>query len=322
MKRFFRWFLRIALTVILLAFIAANGVIYMQTYHFMHTVPPRYQARPEKLTDWERQKLALFGQPVPRKPIDAVPLRPYQNVELPSKDGLRLRGWYIPAERRPKGTIIIYHGYGQNRSGDVGKAFRYGRMGFNVSMIDFRAHGESQGFLTTIGLYERADVKAAYDWVKARTTSPVILNGTSMGAAAILSAVAYYRDFKPDLCILESCFGTIRQAVRGSLRSSNFPQDPLVDGMVFWSSVQLWHWMYDFKPQAFARNVTCPTLVLWGDRDPRVTREETYAIYHNLSSRKKQLVIFNRGGHEGLVGQNPDLWLEMVARFLKVPNKI
>jgi pimeloyl-ACP methyl ester carboxylesterase len=70
-------------------------------------------------------------------------------VRQPSREaGIELSGWWIPRAGSAK-AIVMVHGRGWNRTTefynhflDVGTALNtFGGRGFNILMIDMRAHG-------------------------------------------------------------------------------------------------------------------------------------------------------------------------------------
>ena len=103
----------------------------------------------------------------------------YQPVQFTTSDGMKIVGWWIPAQSPPRGgwtsdwgkqTVIVCHGLASSKSNQLVMARRMPTDGFNVLAFDFRAHGESSGQLTTFGDLERRDVLAAVKWVQ--TTHP------------------------------------------------------------------------------------------------------------------------------------------------------
>ena len=66
---------------------------------------------------------------------------PYQEIELPTLDGLVLAAWYTPPENGA--AILTAHGYQDRRSPEIHALFA--RHGYGVISWDFRAHGDSQG---------------------------------------------------------------------------------------------------------------------------------------------------------------------------------
>ena len=64
-----------------------------------------------------------------------------EDFSVRAADGAELRGWKVRA-RSPNGNwIILFHGVSDNRSGVLGYAELLLRHGYNVVMMDSRAHG-------------------------------------------------------------------------------------------------------------------------------------------------------------------------------------
>jgi alpha-beta hydrolase superfamily lysophospholipase len=154
-------------------------------------------------------------------------------------------------------------------------------------------------------------VKLAYEYVKDKH---IILWGMSMGAAAILRAVPEYK-LHPDKIILESSFATLTDAVKGRMRAVHLPGTPLAQMLTFWGGVEQQFWSLGFKPEVYAKQINMPALVCWGTLDTRVTREETNLIYQHL--KKKQLVIFEKSGHQSFCRNEPLKWKAAIKTFLQ-----
>jgi uncharacterized protein len=113
----------------------------------------------------------------------------YEDIEFKSEDNLHLRGWWIPG-KSPNRTIIFLHGYAGTMDPDLKYAPAVHRAGFNSLMFDFRAHGRSEGNLTTLGALETRDVKAAIDYARSHGSEKIGLLGFSMGGRAALLTAA------------------------------------------------------------------------------------------------------------------------------------
>lgn len=113
----------------------------------------------------------------------------FRNVRLESADGLELAGWWVPKERASR-TAVLVHGFGGNKSNEqiLATAPIYNRAGYNVLMIDLRAHGQSEGDRRTLAYREVRDVRGALDWLQERGISAdqTILHGWSMGGATVV----------------------------------------------------------------------------------------------------------------------------------------
>ena len=115
---------------------------------------------------------------------------PAQELEMPSHDGLLLRGRWIPAEN-PRGTILMLHGWHGCPETDFCCIFSvYHKLGFNLLFVNQRAQDGRGGKYITFGAKESMDCA---DWVRFHNKTfgpqPVILDGISMGAATVLLAM-------------------------------------------------------------------------------------------------------------------------------------
>ena len=122
--------------------------------------------------------------------IDTLNAIPYEPVSIPSDDGLRLRGrYYHQKDGAP--VVIGFHGYRGTPSRDFsGGTEMYLSAGFNLLMVEQRAHCGSEGHTITFGVKERYDCQAWIDYVRWRfePDTPILLGGISMGAATVLMA--------------------------------------------------------------------------------------------------------------------------------------
>jgi len=115
----------------------------------------------------------------------------YEEVELRSTDGVRLSGWWTPAEGSSRAAVLI-PGWGGGKSDNhvLRTAPIYNHAGYGVLVIDPRAQGESEGGRRTLGYREVRDVLGALAWLHVRgyETSDIVLHGWSMGGATALRA--------------------------------------------------------------------------------------------------------------------------------------
>ena len=140
----------------------------------------------------------------------------FQRVEFRTSDGINIVAWWIPAQhppdqiprRRSRGgandpqwgtqAALVCHGLTSSKADQLVLAHDLVPGGYNCLVLDFRAHGESGGQITTFGALEKRDVLAAVRWLKANHPSQsqrIVGVGASTGAAALISAAA---DDSPD----------------------------------------------------------------------------------------------------------------------------
>src|SRR5215510_1437966 len=129
---------------------------------------------------------------------------PYQYVDLITDDGVRLSAWYTPPRN---GTVILLaHGYGDNRPEWVHALFA--KKGYGVLAWDARAHGESDGKISTIGYLEVLDVEAALDYALSQPgVEHVGAWGGSMGGATLIRAAADFPEI--EAVFIDSSFASL-----------------------------------------------------------------------------------------------------------------
>lgn len=298
-------------------FVLLNIVGAFHAYKFTHFYPDMTHTnkRPEQMSTWEKTRMILFGIQISKPVVKAFPEVPYETVSLHTSNHLKLEGWWIPA-LQPRGTVILFHGYMGNKGAQLPEAAYFRALGYNTFLLDFRAHGNSDGMATSIGYKEAEDVWLAYDFVRRqKAENHIILWGMSMGAAAILKAVPEYQ-LEAEKIILESPFATLTDAVKGRMRAVHLPGTPLAQILTFWGGVELGFSGFSYAPEQYAQKIKIPVLLSWGKQDTRVIAQETQAIYHHLGSKDKTLLIFPNAGHESLCTNDPHKWQAAIRQFL------
>ncbi len=307
--------LRRLLRIIVLLFVLLNIIVLFHAYKFTHFYDPgqiTVVAQKDK-TGWDKTKDILFGF-CTVKQQNTAPDTAYTTIYLTTREGLKLQGWMIQAANA-KGTVAMFHGHGSKKSAVLEEAYEFHRLGYNTLLLDFRAHGGSEGNTCTIGYKESEDVKLAYDYIKAGGEKNILLWGISMGAAAITKSIHDYQ-LAPSKVILEMPFGSLPDAVRGRIKTMKLPAEPLGTLLTFWGGTIRGFWAYNLKPEQYVKDIRCPVLLQWGRLDPRVTEKETMELYANISTAKK-LVIYDSSGHESLRNKEPQKWKSEVSGFLK-----
>ena len=148
----------------------------------------------------------------------------YQDIILIHEDGLRLHGWWLPAEQQPfKGTVYFLHGNAQNVSTHLMNGAWLPARGYQVFILDYRGYGLSEGRARLPGVAE--DVQLGLDWLKASgrvgDEAPLIVFGQSLGASLVARVMGDERNQgAADCVILEAGFAGYRDITRDVLRQS------------------------------------------------------------------------------------------------------
>ena len=159
----------------------------------------------------------------------------YKEFTATSKDGINIHAvFYTGADNAD--TVLLCHGHGVNLNymNDMVKFLRVA--GYNILLLDFRAHGRSGGRLCSIGLLEWQDIRAVLtkarelDYLK--PAAVVAAYGRSMGAASLINGASELPEIKA--FILESSFARLRLvAANDAYHTAMLPDTPLSD-LAFW----------------------------------------------------------------------------------------
>lgn len=241
----------------------------------------------------------------------------FERVRFDSEDGLALLGWWMPASD-PIGTVIFLHGYGASKSQALSVAPFLVRSSFNVLAFDFRAHGESEGGHTSVGLDEAKDVLGAVAYLRGRgdvDMQRIALFGWSMGAAAALNAADQLPQIRA--VVADSSFARLSDVVAQNLDSfTGLPRFPFVPLIVFFASHMTGHGPGDNAPAERVAVLHRPILVIQGE-DDGIAREEQGVQLAAAAGEWADLWIVPRAGHVDARRADPREYEDRVVSFLE-----
>lgn len=180
----------IAVSAALVLF-AASVVFYARYFvvkYFSRINPDKKRKRKNKKhsAETEYRKFMLEA----RENLEKTAFEP---LEITSKDGLKLRGkLYRPTEQSDKAVICVhgYRGTGVKDMAAIAPVFLGN--GYNVLLVDNRAHGDSEGSIIGFGITDRFDVLAWIDKItEVLPLAAVYLYGVSMGASSVIMAAEF-----------------------------------------------------------------------------------------------------------------------------------
>jgi dipeptidyl aminopeptidase/acylaminoacyl peptidase len=214
-----------------------------------------------------------------------------EEIDLRSRDGLRLHSWLFRAPEAVA-TVIVLHGHGGNKHTSLPLAqMLYPR--YNVMLLDHRGHGESDGGRTTIGYEERLDVHAAVDQLLERGLGPVGIFGTSMGGVTAIMAAA--EDPRIVAVAADSPYARLRWAVGQVARQRGYPAfvtSALAYLGCLTTSLHLRYRMADFDPvEVVDRIAPRPIFIMHGVEDELVPVASAHALYARAGEPKELWLI-------------------------------
>lgn len=221
-----------------------------------------------------------------------------QDVYVQSKDGLRLHGYWIPAEN-PRGTVLLVHGYRSTMLVDFGLAFAfYHALGMNVLVPEHRCHGKSEGKYITFGVKESEDIT---QWISYHNDhfgmQQIFLSGMSMGASTVL----YLADQSLPAnvkCIIADCGFTSPREILGEVFRSvtHFPAAASLWATDLFARVFAGFSLKEKDTRKALAKAKLPVLMIHGSADDFVPCRMTLEGF-DACTEDKELLIVQGAGH-------------------------
>lgn len=218
---------------------------------------------------------------------------PCETVELKAKDGVLLAGRYY--NQNATKTIVFVHGYQSNAFNNFSTAMiRFLQKGYNVLMVDQRAHGNSAGRFTTLGCREKDDLLLWIEYIAAKEeVTDIIVYGISMGATTVGYASESIKTKKVKCLIMEAGFTCFFDELTFSL-SVNFMKNAALNYIYLMAKSCL---KINIKQSVedSLKNNTIPVLFLHGDSDKDVPIDFTKRSYLACKGEKKMITVKDAG---------------------------
>lgn len=262
---------------------------------------------------------AVAATNVPRPGLTATPADaglPFESLTVPTSDGVRLAGWYVPSTNGA--AVVLLHGAGSTRSNVLDEAGVLADAGFGVLMVDARGHGESGGRAMDFGWYGEDDVAAAVDVLVAQPdVEPDRIGavGLSMGGEQALGASGV----DPRIRAVVAEGATARSAPDEAWLSEEF-------GVRGWMQEQL-EWVQD-RVTALLTDASFPRSSREAVESADETRyllitagevpDEAHSVAYVAAGAPERVAVWTVPGadHTGGLSVAPDEWSERVTTFL------
>ena len=284
---------------------------------------PKIASKVQKTRDEEEEKSAddIRHDEQMEKTIEWVYEKDPTLLSIRSFDGLTLRGRLVTRKDDSKKCAILVHGFhGMPERDFAGITQYYYEHGFNVLLVDDRAHGRSEGETLGFGWLDRKDVIA---WAKQLVIlygedCEIVLHGVSMGAAAVMSAGGEEDIPEQVKAIVEDCgfSSTVEQF------KSVFPEQfklltrPVmkIDSAV--SKLVSGYTFEEASPAEQLKKNTKPVLFIHGSEDELVPTKMVYDNYY-AAKGPAMLYVCDEAKHARSYAHDPETYEAKLTEFLK-----
>ncbi len=248
----------------------------------------------------------------------------YQDVEVVADDGVKLRGWFIDVGSEK--TVIAIHGYTSSRWDEtyMKPVIRIlARNGFNVLAFDFRAHGESEGKYTTLGVRELIDYRGIISWLKSNypdKAKKVGVIGYSMGGAVAIMLAA--TEDRVDAVVADSPYMDIIASGKRWIKRMGQPMRSLLLAVypfiVSFASRIAGIDTDELRIINYADRVKKPLLIIAGRRDDLVSINEINSFFQRAKTSGKPVEIWiTDSPHVRTIVDEPEEYEKRIVSFFQ-----
>lgn len=242
----------------------------------------------------------------------------FEEVSFPSRDGVRLRGWFLPGEPGRPG-IVLSHGLFRSRQEMLERAVAFNQARFPVLLFDFRSHGASEKRAISLGFHERLDVIAASEALREKTASHrVVLLGVSMGAVASIQAAAELHP-APEALIADSPFQSLKETVSRHARLLlGLPAFPFADSFL-WSFRRIHRFESSQLDclEALKKLRQTPVLFIYGGDDRRIPLDVGRTLMTAVADPRRRMLVVEGATHGAAYRENPGRYMSSIFSFLQ-----
>ncbi|GGA85640.1 alpha/beta hydrolase [Ornithinibacillus halotolerans] len=251
---------------------------------------------------------------------DWVSSQDFEKIEMTSRDGLTLQGYFLEA-KEPTNTIVIgAHGY-LGRGSDMGLygQYYYEELGYHFFTADSRGHGRSEGEYYGFGWPDRLDY---VDWInllieKLGPDTEIILHGLSMGAGTVLMTAGEKLPDNVKVVIADSPYTSVHDLFSYQIkRMFNLPPFPFIHSTSLVTKAKAGYSFKEASALEQVKKAEIPILYITGNGDTFVPTEMTHELYDNTNS-EAEIVTFEGANHGESFVMYEEKYIEVINEFLE-----
>lgn len=237
---------------------------------------------------------------------------------ITSDDGLKLTGYYIPAQLPSSKTVIMAHGYKSKAIDNLKYAKIFYEMGYNILMPDARGHGDSEGDYIGFGWPERKDYQL---WIQkviktVGEDSQIALFGISMGGATVMMVSGEEIPDQVKVVIDDCGYTSVDEELSFQLKQIyKLPSFPLINTTSILTDLLCGYNFYEASAVKQVKKNKLPMLFIHGGDDNFVPTKMVYQVYEACQA-EKDILIVEGAGHGMSYMIAPVLYKEKITEFV------
>jgi uncharacterized protein len=242
-----------------------------------------------------------------------------EEIGIKSYDNLKLHAYKI--KNKSKIWVIIVHGYTNSALEVLTPAKHFYDMGYNLLIIDQRAHGKSDGKYSSMGWIERKDIISWINYLNGSEKNiKIILYGISMGANAVMMAVGEKLP-KNVIGAIEDCgFLSIYHQFYNQLKYLKHLPKPIIWSSHFFAKILIKFNIYKADGFKQIQKGKIPMLFIHGEADKFVPISNFNEAYNLYNGYKEKLIVTD-AKHMMSSVTNEKLYWETIKNYINTIKK-
>ena len=236
-------------------------------------------------------------------PIKQYPVTPenagilYEDIFIEAEDGVTIHGWKMHADDKTAGTIVFFHGNGDNVSTQMPNTFWLAKEGYDLYVFDYRGYGQSQGEAGLDATISDMELMIGHVANELPADEKMIVMGHSLGGAMSVYVVAHstHRD-KIEALITVEAFSDYHDVTQEALSKS----------WLFW----LFQWPLSFTIDNTYRPLDSiglispiPVAIIHSESDEMIEMYHAEALFE-AAKEPKELILIDSNHSNVFVAKN------------------
>ena len=195
----------------------------------------------------------------------------------------------------------------------------YKEAGFNILVVDSRAHGNSDGIYNCVGLKEYKDIIKWAEYLHDELNQEeIIMHGICIGASTALYASHFGPDYIKGV-ITDGMYINFYETFKNHMIVDHRPIFPFLMEIAFIMKMKA-HVNIKKGPIDIIDKYHKPILFLYSKEDKFSLPNKSEILFNKCGSQNKKIVWFDKGAHSHIRINNTDKYDESIKEFLKENN--
>jgi len=243
----------------------------------------------------------------------------YQNkkIELEiENEGLKLYGEYFDLGYDK--TVLIIQGRTESLIYSYYFAESYDKIGYNILVIDVRAHGLSDGNINSCGLKEYKDYNLWINLIHEKyKINNFIIHGICIGGAGAIYTHVLAKNEYVKAIVVDGTFTSFKDNFVNHVKEFKRPVWPMTDIYFLYLKHLTGVDVLKNSPYNLIDKVSIPMLFIYSIKDTYTLPKDGLKLYIKCSSLRKKIAFFNKGVHSHVKINNKLEYNETIKKFFE-----